>query len=86
MKYCVLHPRSDSLNRPRCSEWAIRALLRQSKIFTLEDALAINKLRYVHSIRGTPRDITIEERKINYIKIKIVPFTINFSGNCTIRN
>ena len=45
-----------------------------------------NKLRYVHSIRGTPRDVRdIEERKINYIKIKIVTFIINFSGNCTIR-
>ena len=32
-----------------------------------------NKLRYVHSIGGMPRDITIEEREINYIKIKIVP-------------
>ena len=29
-----------------------------------------NKLRYVHSIRGTPRDITIEKWEINYIKIK----------------
>ena len=45
-----------------------------------------NKLRYVHSIRGTPRDIAIEEQEINqYIKIKIVLFIINFSGNCTIR-
>ena len=45
-----------------------------------------NKLRYVHSIlRSTPRDITIEEREINYIKIKIVPFIINFNENCTIR-
>ena len=26
-----------------------------------------NKLRYVHSIRGTQRDITIEEREINYL-------------------
>ena len=44
-----------------------------------------NKLRYVHSIRGTPRDIAIEDRGIDCIKIKIVPFIINFSGNCTIR-
>ena len=29
-----------------------------------------NKLIYVHSIRGTPRDIAIKEREINYIKIK----------------
>ena len=42
-----------------------------------------NKLRFVHSIRYTPRDITIEEWEINYIKIKIVPFIINFSGICT---
>ena len=26
-----------------------------------------NKLRYIHSIRGTPKAITIEEREINYI-------------------
>ena len=39
-----------------------------------------NKLRYVHSIRDKPRDITIEEQEINYIKIKIVPFI----SNCTI--
>ena len=40
-----------------------------------------NKLRYVHSIGGMSRDIAVEERKINYmyIKIKIVPFIINFS-------
>ena len=44
-----------------------------------------NKMRYVHSIRDTPRDIIIEEREVNYIKIKIVPFIINFSGNCSIR-
>ena len=25
-----------------------------------------NKLKYVYSIQGTPRDITIEERGINY--------------------
>ena len=36
-----------------------------------------NKLRYVHSIGGTSRDIAVEEREINYIKIKIVPFIIN---------
>ena len=32
-----------------------------------------NKLRYIHSIRGTPRDIAINEREIN--NIKIVPFS-----------
>ena len=37
-----------------------------------------NKLRYVHSIGGTSRDIAVEERGINYIKIRIVPFIINF--------
>ena len=31
-----------------------------------------NKFRYVHSIRGTPRDIAIKERDINYIKIEII--------------
>ena len=40
-----------------------------------------NKLRYVHSIGGTSRDIAIEERGINYIKIRIVPFIINFDEN-----
>ena len=42
-----------------------------------------NKLRYVHSIGGTSRDIAVEEWEINYIKI--VPFIINFSLNRTIR-
>ena len=32
-----------------------------------------HKLRYVHSIRGTPRDITVKERKIDNVKIEIVP-------------
>ena len=46
-----------------------------------------NKLRYVHSTEDTSRDIAVEEREINYmyIKIKIVPFIINFSWNRTIR-
>ena len=43
------------------------------------------KLRYVYPIWGTPGDITIQKREIDYIKIKIVPFIINFGGNCTIR-
>ena len=30
-------------------------------------------------------DIAIQKREIDYIKIKIVPFIINFGGNCTIR-
>ena len=38
-----------------------------------------NKLRFVHSIGGSSRDIAVEEREINYIKIKIVPFITNFS-------
>ena len=29
-----------------------------------------NKLRYVHSIGGKSREIAVEEREINYIKIK----------------
>ena len=33
-----------------------------------------NKLRYVYSKGGTSRDIAVEEREINYIKIQIVPF------------
>ena len=45
----------------------------------------MNKLRYVHSIGGTSRDIAVEEREMNYIKIKIVPFIINFRWNRTIR-
>ena len=40
-----------------------------------------NKLRYVFPIRGTPGDIAIQKREIDYIKIKIVPFIINFDGN-----
>ena len=42
-------------------------------------------LRYVYPIWGTPEDIAIQKREIDYIKIKIVPFIINFGGNCTIR-
>ena len=37
----------------------------------------MNTLRDVHSIGGTSKDIAVEEREINYIKI--VPFIINFS-------
>ena len=44
-----------------------------------------NKLRYVYPIWGTPMDIAIQKREIDYIKIKIVPFVVNFSENCTIR-
>ena len=40
-------------------------------------------LRYVYPIWGTPGDIAIQKREIDYIKI--VPFIINFGGNCTIR-
>ena len=45
-----------------------------------------NKLRYVNAIWCTPRDISIKKREINNIKIKIVPFIINFRRNCAIRN
>ena len=44
-----------------------------------------NKLRYVHSIWGAPWDITIKDWEMNYIKNKIVPCIINFSGYCTIK-
>ena len=37
-----------------------------------------NMLRYIYTIRGTLRDIAIKERKINNIKIKIIPFIIYF--------
>ena len=42
-------------------------------------------LKYVYPIWGTLGEITIQKREIDYIKIKIVPFIINFGGNCTIR-
>ena len=35
-----------------------------------------NKLRYVHSIRGSPRNNAIKEQEINDIKIEIVLFII----------
>ena len=35
-----------------------------------------SKLRYINTIKGTPRDIVIQEREINCIKIKIIPFII----------
>ena len=41
-------------------------------------------MRYVYPIWGTPGDIAIQKREIDYIKIKIVPFIINFGGNCTL--
>ena len=31
-------------------------------------------------------DIAIQKKEIDYIKIKIVPFIINFGGKRTIRN
>ena len=33
-------------------------------------------LRYVYPIWGTPGDIAIQKRKIDYIKIKIVPLIL----------
>ena len=44
-----------------------------------------NKLRYVYPIWGTPGDIAIQKREIDYTKFKIVLFIINFGGNCNIR-
>ena len=44
-----------------------------------------NKLRYAYLICGTPGNIAIQKREIDYIKIKIVPLIINFGGNCIIR-
>ena len=49
------------------------ALLRQLETRASET----NKLRYIHSIRGSPRHIAIKEREINDI--------INHRGNYTIR-
>ena len=43
-----------------------------------------NKLRYIYTTRGTPRDIAIMEMKIN--NIKIIPFIIYFCRNCIIIN
>ena len=40
-----------------------------------------NKLRYIHIIRGTPRDIAIKAWEINYVKIKIALFIIYFIEN-----
>ena len=37
-----------------------------------------NKLRYIYTIRGALRDIAIKERKINNIKIKIIPLNISY--------
>ena len=42
-------------------------------------------LRCVYPIWGTPRDIAIQKREIDYIKIKIVLFIIDFGRKCTIR-
>ena len=62
----------------------VRAVLRQLKLVRRCSSES-NTLRYVYSIRGTLGDIAIKEREINCIEIEIVPFIINFSGNCTIR-
>ena len=43
-----------------------------------------NQLRYVYPIWGTPGDIAIWKWESDYIEIKMVPFIINFGGNCTI--
>ena len=40
-----------------------------------------NKFKYIYTIRGTSRDIAIKERKINDIKIEIIPFIIYFCRN-----
>ena len=37
-----------------------------------------NKSRYINTIRGTPRSITIKERKINNFKIKIIRLSYIF--------
>ena len=39
-----------------------------------------NKLRYVYPIWGMPGDIAIQKKEIDYIRVKIVPFIINFGG------
>ena len=41
-------------------------------------------MRYVYPIWGTPGDIVIQKGEIDYIKIKIAPFIIDFGGNFTI--
>ena len=37
-----------------------------------------NKLKYVYPIWGTPREIAIQKREIDYVKSKIGPFILNF--------
>ena len=44
------------------------------------------KLRNIHSIRGMTCTIAIQKGKIYNIKIKVIPFIINFGGNKTVRN
>ena len=43
-----------------------------------------NKLRNVYTIRSTTRNITIQKRKIYYIKIKVIALIINFRRNKSI--
>ena len=45
------------------------------------DSSKHNMLRYVYTIRSTARNVTIQKRKIYYIKIKVIAFIINFIRN-----
>ena len=45
-------------------------------IYVRRSSSETNQLRYVHSIRGTPRDITIEEREINCtLRYKVLSYS-----------
>ena len=42
------------------------------------DSSKPNKLRNLYTIRSTARHVTIQNRKIYYIKIKVIALIINF--------
>ena len=50
----------------------------------IADSSKPNKLRNVYTIRSTTRNVTIQERTIYYIKIKVIAFIINFRRNKSI--
>ena len=52
----------------------------------IADSSKPNKLRNVYTIRSTTRNVTIQKRKIYYIKIKVIALIINFRRNFNARN
>ena len=52
----------------------------------MADSSKPNKLRNVYTIRSTARNVTIQKRKIYYVKIKVIALIINLRRNKSICN